>query len=72
MEAHEIKRGLSLKSSLVGKASNPSTSSRHCMDRVAYLTKFLPEIRFGMKHDFPWLTGTALGGGHGVGMFSQT
>jgi hypothetical protein len=42
------------------------------MDRVAYLTKFLPEIRFGMKQDFPWLTGTALGGGHGVGMFSQT
>ena len=29
---------------------------RHRMDRVAYLTEFLPEIRIGLKQDFPWLT----------------
>ena len=79
----------------------PNAPRRHRMDRVAYLTEFLPEIRIGMKQDFPWLTEnrrrlvggldrserdvprsgevrceaglnqTALGGGHGVGVFGQ-
>ena len=40
----------------------PNACLRHRMDRVAYLTEFLPEIRIGLKQDFPWLTGTALGG----------
>ena len=34
----------------------PPTLPRHRMDRVAYLTEFLPEIRLGIKQGFPWLT----------------
>jgi hypothetical protein len=37
------------------------------MERVVSLTELSPKVRFGILHDFPWLTGTALRGGQGVG-----
>ena len=47
-------------------AKFPATSQ----ERVAFLTEFLSKVRLGEQQDFPWLTGTALGGGQGVGVFS--
>ena len=34
----------------------PNTPPDDRMDRVAFLTEFLLEIRIGVKQDFPWLT----------------
>ena len=61
---------ISLKSPLVGKAGNRANSPRHRMERVAFLTEFSPKVRHGILQDFPWLTGTAPGGGQGVEVFS--
>lgn len=41
------------------------------MDRVAFLSEFLPEICPGRQQDLPRLTGTALLGAHSVGMFCK-
>ena len=41
------------------------------MERVASLTEFSPNVRFGILQDFPWSTGTALGGGQDVEVFSE-
>jgi hypothetical protein len=41
------------------------------MERVVSFTELSPKVRFGILQDFPKLTGTALRGGQGIGVFGE-